>query len=297
MKCEICQKNEAETAIRIGESSDEELYVCKACAEKEERKRKKKRDRTRKEQLSEDAEEISDPLMKEFVAAMSGLGNVLDEVIKSAQKAQEGRAAESGTDSKVPFKIKSRDKKVMFAGYLHLEGIAMCGEIDAVKRAMRAIGLELCGFDTEGLSDVGHIYCIMHQGAADKDKAERAAKAIIEQEHNARKSQIYESPRLYTDAICRSLAILKNCRVLTDVEYFDLLSPLRLAAQDDFLDGITLAKIESMMKRLGPFNMKQPEDSEIIFAKNEERADEANSIFENVFMNEHADHELGDESL
>ena len=49
MKCELCHKADAETAITRGEGdAEEELYVCNACAKAERQRRQKKSQRTRK---------------------------------------------------------------------------------------------------------------------------------------------------------------------------------------------------------------------------------------------------------
>ena len=41
MKCELCHKADAETAIRRGDGDDDELYVCGACAKAERQRRQK----------------------------------------------------------------------------------------------------------------------------------------------------------------------------------------------------------------------------------------------------------------
>ena len=49
MKCELCHKADAQTAITRGEGdAAEELYVCHACAKAERINRQKKSQRTRK---------------------------------------------------------------------------------------------------------------------------------------------------------------------------------------------------------------------------------------------------------
>ena len=49
MKCELCHKTDAQTAITRGEGdAAEELYVCNECAKAERQRRQKKSLRTRK---------------------------------------------------------------------------------------------------------------------------------------------------------------------------------------------------------------------------------------------------------
>ena len=111
----------------------------------------------------------------------------------------------------------------------------------------------------------------------------------MREERNARVRLFEELPRVYGDSLCRALAILKNCRLLSQGEYFDLLSPLRLAAKEKMLDGITFAEIERTMAKLdlsgGDAKLEQEERDRV----DAERADAANRRFEDVMLNERAE--------
>ena len=49
MKCELCHQKDAETAIQLEKDGEEqELYVCRECANRERVRRQKKSQRTRK---------------------------------------------------------------------------------------------------------------------------------------------------------------------------------------------------------------------------------------------------------
>ena len=63
---------------------------------------------------------------------------------------------------------------------------------------------------------------------AGAETAGRVVKAILREERNARIRLFEELPRVFGDSLCRALAVLKNCRLLSPGECFDLLSPLRL---------------------------------------------------------------------
>ena len=100
---------------------------------------------------------------------------------------------------------------------------------------------------------------------------------------------VAELPRVFGDALCRALAVMKNCRLLSPGECFDLLSPLRLAAQEKMLDGIGLEEIE---RRLAEADLSSAEDKLEQGERDRidaERADEMNARFEDVVLNERAE--------
>ena len=91
------------------------------------------------------------------------------------------------------------------------------------------------------------------------------------------------------DARVVGTAVLKNCRLLSPGELFDLLSPLRLAAIEKMLDGISRKTIETMMSEA---NLSSSEDSLDPAERDRidaERADRENERFEDVVLNERAE--------
>ena len=114
-------------------------------------------------------------------------------------------------------------------------------------------------------------------------------KDLLAQERNARVRLFEEMPRVFGDSLCRSLAVLKNCRLLAPAELFDLLSPLRLAALEKMLDGITLKEIESMMAEIDLSSKEDKVDQVERDRIDGLRADAMNSRFEDVVLNERAE--------
>lgn len=285
MKCEICHENNAETAIGA-DGDGEELYVCRACAEKEQKRRRKRRERTRKAQeASVQGGAPGDrppPMLEALINAVSDMVDGLDKAIKSHDESK--KAGEEKVQEFKPLKGVKVAAPYLMRGYLHLEGLNLIGEMEAVHRAVEALGMRLEGIDLDGVTEIGHIYRLCY--CNDEEQAKRTMNAIVEQEKNARIRLYEEMPRVFGDALCRALAILKNCRLLSVGEYFDLLSPLRLAAMEDMLDGIKSREIDRIMKGLC-FGSAEPPlsigERETIDA---ERADEANRRFEDVVVSD-----------
>ena len=94
---------------------------------------------------------------------------------------------------------------------------------------------------------------------------------------------------MFGDSLCRALAILKNCRLLSPGELFDLLSPLRLAALENMLEGITLKEIGEMLLSIDLSSKEEKESVQERDRIDAERADQMNRRFEDVVLNERAE--------
>lgn len=286
MKCEICGKNDAQQAI---EKDGEELYVFMTCAEAERVRHQKKSQRTRKitrngmelsvtEVSNTDGEEAP-PIVKALMNAFDGMIDDLEKASVDAKRAAKPEYHDLPTErAPAAYRI---------GGALHLEGLHLIGELEAVQRAVRALKMELVGITADGVRDTGHVYRLRYCGPV--EQAKRVVGDILAQERNARVRLFEEMPRVFGDSLCRALAILKNCRLLSPGEFFDLLSPLRLAALEKMLDGIRLGEIEKM---LAATDLSSREDGMDITERDQvdaERADKMNARFEDVVLNERAE--------
>ena len=114
----------------------------------------------------------------------------------------------------------------------------------------------------------------------------------MKQESNARIRLVEEFPRVFEDAIERSLAVLRSCRLLSNLELVDIISPLKLAASINFLDNFTREEAsEIMMSRIGQPPPSVPntyEEQKELDRKDAALADKANRRFRNVRLNDFA---------
>lgn len=302
MKCELCHQADAQTAITRGEGDEaEELYVCHACAKAERLKRQKKSQRTRKVtglppgmsmsitqisrspdgEITEDSVDGENP--PPFIGAIM---NAFQDMVSDIEKAQQTAKAEKEPKYH-DFPVPRVDAAYRIGNRLHLEGLHLIGELDAVKRALRALKMELVGVSADGINETGHVYTLRYSGSS--EQAKRVVEDLLREERNARVRLFEELPRVLGDSLCRALAVMKNCRLLSPGEYFDLLSPLRLAAKEEMLDGIDSAEIE---RRLAEADLTSSEDKLEQAERDRidaERADEMNARFEDVVLNERAE--------
>ena len=294
MKCELCHNADAcEAIVPEGGSEDDELYVCSACARAERDKRQKRSQRTRKVTglppgVSMSITEISPGPRGEgdgegpppFIGAIM---NAFQDMVNGMEKgAGRERRPRSGEMSELPAGRIPSEYRVK--GGFHLEGLHLIGELDAVKRGLHALGMELAGIAADGVNEAGHVYALRYAGSA--ERAKRVAEDLLREEKNARVRLKTELPRVFGDSLCRALAILKNCRLLSPGELFDLLSPMRLAAKQKMLDGITLAEIERMMSDADLSSSEDKMSQEERDRIDADRADEMNRRFEEVMLDD-----------
>ena len=292
MKCELCHQKDAETAIQIEKDGEEqELYVCHECANRERVRRQKKSQRTRKGAGEAPGVSISvsgvsegdepPPIVAAIMNAMSGLVEGLEQAANDIGKKSKK------DDELVDFPCERAESPYRIGDRLHLEGLHLIGELEPVHRAMKALKLQLAGVDADGVRDAGHVYRLRYSGSA--ELAKRVVEDLLREERNARVRLFEEMPRVFGDSLCRALAILKNCRLLSPGELFDLLSPLRLAAIEKMLDGIGLAEIESLIASVDLTSKEDRETQQDRDRLDAERADEMYRRFEDVVLNERAE--------
>ena len=302
MKCELCHNADAETAIVRGEGdAAEELYVCNACAKAERQRRQKKSQRTRKvtglppgmsmsiTQISRSPdgdvseEQVDGENAPPFLGAIM---NAFQDMVSDIEKATKQSKDEKGPEYH-DFPASRVDAAYRIGARLHLEALHLIGELDAVKRAIHALRMDLVGVSADGVHETGHVYTLRYSGSSEQVK--RVVEDLLREERNARVRLFEELPRVFGDSLCRALAIMKNCRLLSPGEYFDLLSPLRLAAKEEMLDGITYEEIERMLLEIdltsSEDKLEQAERDKV----DAERADEMNKRFEDVILNERAE--------
>lgn len=274
MKCELCHKAPASEALFRNGNEDDEIYVCAACAKAERLKGQRKSQSTRKIKASDGPF----PLIGAIVEAMSDIVGDMELSVREVKLHRE-KAAEMqimpAERAAAPFRMKD--------GF-HLEGLHIIGELDAVKRALHALDMDLVGISADGINEAGHVYTLKYSGSS--ARAKRVVEDLLREERNARIRLREDFSRIFADSICRALAILKNCRLLASGELFDLLSPLRLAAKEKLLDGVSLKAIERMMEEQDLTNSEDALPQDERDRVDGERADRMNKFFEEVMLDD-----------
>lgn len=180
-------------------------------------------------------------------------------------------------------------------GEFHLEGLHLIGDLPAVLAGIAAVRFVANGVAVDGINQAAHAFAVTNLatlGIVEDDLVDRAGRlfnALVEQELLARRALVYDTPRILLDAISRSLALLRNARLLAPGEVYDMLSPLLLATSMGFMDGISRQEIVDLMDRqLDTPELPPPEtveDDRIRDARDSATADWFNDRFADVTLN------------
>ncbi len=285
MKCEICKKADAKKAIEreLEDGSTQELYVCEKCAAQEDVEAQKKHAaRTWKSQrgmltISGDLENPP-PFIGAIIDAVTGMVGEINKMESRPSKPSK---------PKLPMKelsTKGVNSKLLVGDGLHLEGLFLIGELEASLRALHALDMDAVAPDALVIKNPGHVYKILYPSTMTQVKARSIMRALLKQELNARSRLTADMALVFNDSVSRALAILKNCRLLSAVEFYDMLSTLRLAAANDMLEGMQLELIDEMMSSL---EFERPDDDADAVLRDEidaKRADVAREAFGNVYF-------------
>ncbi len=177
----------------------------------------------------------------------------------------------------------------------HLEGLNLVGDLEPALNALEGMRLNTYGCDGDGLKDVAHLFRICNGQSLGIEEFELASRTrqifsdLVRQEANARIRLINDFPRVLEDAIERSLAVLRNCRLLSSLELADIVSPLKLAADLGFLDNFSKKEASDIiMSRIDRPQDDVPytyEEQRELDRKDAALADKANRRFRNVRLN------------
>ena len=106
------------------------------------------------------------------------------------------------------------------------------------------------------MRSAGHVFRIWNNatlGLPERKLVRRVMRVLedlVQQELYARQALVEDSPRVFKDSVMRALAILRAACLLSPWELFDLLSPIRLAANMGYLVGISRDEVVSLMENM-----------------------------------------------
>lgn len=141
---------------------------------------------------------------------------------------------------------------------LHLMGLRMTGELEAVIRGLERMRLLVRGLYGEGSESAGHIYQISNMETLGMDeqtilaRMTRICTEVVRQECNARARIIQNSPRIVQDFFIRSLSLLKNVLMMPSEEAIELLSALRFGVSIGLVTDLTVQDVDDLMLKIQP---------------------------------------------
>lgn len=137
---------------------------------------------------------------------------------------------------------------------VHLIGLRLTNELDAVLRALERMALAVRGLGGEGSDAVGHMFQISNQETLGADEVRliddllEVVGDLVHQERNARLRLNRDSPEVLQDCVARALAILQCAKVMETEEALGYLSALRLGVEMGMVRRLDVPEIESLAR-------------------------------------------------
>ena len=146
---------------------------------------------------------------------------------------------------------------------MHLAGLKLMDEVDAVINGLEKLGLTVRGLWGEGTEAHGNMFQVSNQQTLGESETEildgliGMVEEVIEHERNARLRMVEKRSRRLTDAVARARGILLNCRILSSREAVALLSDLRLGVELALIGGLKIARINEIMLLTQPGHLQK----------------------------------------
>lgn len=159
---------------------------------------------------------------------------------------------------------------------LHLLGLRLLGEIEAVVRGLERMRLLVRGIGGEGSEAAGQIYQISNMDTLGVDeeaivlRVVRISEEVVRQEYNARVRLIQESPLVLVDCLARSLCVLQNARLLSTVEALEFLSAMRLGASLGLFTRLKVQEVDKLILLMQPGHMQIGMDTALMSDERDE---------------------------
>lgn len=146
---------------------------------------------------------------------------------------------------------------------LHLPGLKLLEEIDALLNGLEKLGLAVRGIWGEGSEAWGNMYQISNLSSLGEseesivDGMVRAVQEVVTHEENARERMIESRETFFLDHVGRALGVLENARMLSSKEAIELLSVVRLGVEMDRVRNLDADSVGQMMLMTQPGHLQK----------------------------------------
>ena len=152
---------------------------------------------------------------------------------------------------------------------LHLPGLAWINALENIFHQVGQLGLTVRGIYGEGTQSAGHLVQVSNQVTLGPSEEEIVTKIndvcdqIIHYECSARRQLMSEQRLLVEDRCWRSLAILREARILDANEAMQHISMLRLGVDLALVPVLPMALLNEMLVRIRPAGLQMESGQEL----------------------------------
>ena len=152
---------------------------------------------------------------------------------------------------------------------LHLPGLAWINALENVFHQVNQLGLTVRGLYGEGSQSAGHLVQVSNQVTLGPNEDEIIAKIsavcdqLIQYECSARQQLLSQQRLVLEDRCWRSLAVLREARLLESNEAMQHLSMLRLGVDLQILPALPMELLNEMLVRIRPAGLQMESGHEL----------------------------------
>lgn len=146
---------------------------------------------------------------------------------------------------------------------VHLPGLRLTREVEAIVRGLTKIGLAVRGLQGEGTEAAGNMFQISNQTTLGEPEGviiERLGQIVAEvaaHERNARQRLLEQREAQVRDCVGRAYGVLSQARVLSSQEALEYLSGLRFGVELGMITGLGMAEINRLMVYTQPGHLQK----------------------------------------
>ncbi len=152
---------------------------------------------------------------------------------------------------------------IRVSAMLHLPGLVLAEQINAVIQSVARLGLAVRGLYGEGTEALGNVFQVSNQmtlGESELTILERLEKVVtqlIEHEQNARELLLEKKPKMVYNHVGRAYGILTNAHSISSKETLNLLSLLRLGLDLGLFPGADKSLVDELFILIQPAHLQQ----------------------------------------
>ncbi len=152
---------------------------------------------------------------------------------------------------------------VRFSVFIHLPALVFTRKIESVFEQTIPAGIAIRGFYGEGSKIVGNFFQISNQytlGWTEQGILDRIIpliRNVLAKEREARTLLLNEQRLQIEDKIYRALGILSNARILSTMEFIDLISAIKLGVDLNLLKGLKDVAFNEMLMYAQPAHIQK----------------------------------------
>ena len=178
---------------------------------------------------------------------------------------------------------------VRFSVFVHLPVLIFTKEVEALFAEIVPAGIAVRGFYGEGSKVIGNFFQISNQytlGWTEQgilDRITPLIERLIDQEREARKRVMNDQRIVVEDKVCRALGVLSRAKLLSFMEFLDLLSALRLGSYLGIFPEIEGKVLNELMVITQPAHIQKLEGK--VLNASERDAVRASLVREKLYLN------------